>query len=414
MHTLIARTTFLALFLLMTTAIVSAGEDENDGEAYAKSKGITVIHVSNEEWEDANTSFGRDIADGTLDGIKFYRHVWYEETDKATGKTTITVSLDGKSFTTNDEDEAERWTIRQIDEILNGLTGGQKETGTPAAPQARVADFVFRDVLMTTVVPRSVGRIEKQKTEFKANAPVALAKMTTVNTSWASSHDSALRFENMWFKSGYEARRFGGSLHGSFNWDRFSLDVILPVDRVTYDKPFTIYDYTRAGLVLAPRYNLVSQESGPFDLSLGFTGFFLHSFLDERSLEDPQHAGGGPMMSVTKDFEKFTFSLGTLWIRGYDANGQETGAGGRKYTDMISTGMQAGIPIGERMAVNLSLTHSHTLRLSENQDSDYFTAGIGINYVVKDAWLLDLTLRRNLGLEQVDNIEAHIGLGWKF
>ncbi len=393
---------------------VAQDHDEDELIHFAEDLGVTVRIVHEDEWEDANYFYFEEVVEGSLNGKEWYRYEWFEQEDKFTLQETVTVTFNGKSFT-GTEAEANAWSKQEIEAVVKGAASGGAETGTPRSPQQRVAELVMYDILLPRLTPRVLrDKADKKDDDIKLNQGGGPAPAQTVNVSWSASADSALRFENTWHEGGVESRRWGGSIRATWDWGKFSLDAMLPVDRVTYDSPWDAFDYTRTGIVLVPRWRPITQDAGPVDLSLGLTGFFMHAFLDEDGFEDPQHAGFGPSVSLIKDFSKLTLAAGVMWVRGYDTNGNNTGAGGEDHTDILRSGLRAGIPINDNWVVNVGLAQTHTFDMEDEQDADYLTVSVGASFVVRDKWNMSVDARRHIDFDPADNIEVHIGLGWDF
>jgi hypothetical protein len=233
-------------------------------------------------------------------------------------------------------------------------------------------------------------------------------------TSWGVSANSALRYERTWY-NGVDARshRVGASLRMNRMWDRVSLDVVVPADRLWFNTAFSEYDFTRLGLNLTPRVSVLFQEAHGLDLAIGANAFFFHTFLDEAGGEDPQHVGAGPLVSLQKDFGPAVAGLGVVFQRSWNLNGTEE-ATGESYIDALQAGLNVGVPVGERFVANASAIYSRTLALPDSMDSEYVTLGLGATWLVSDTWVLDLTARRNVGYSDADNVEVHVGMSWSF
>lgn len=409
---------FIALATASMAFCTSASAEEVDDDRvtkHAESVGLEVRQVSETESQDANYEYYRSVHDGSLDGTSWFRATWDEKESKATGETTYTIKFVGKTFTTTDEKTAQDWLINEIDNLVNGvIASGAKENASPQAPQAVVADTIITNVMLPKIMPRVQLPVKQGGPAVKEKQNQGPGPVATHSTTWAMDTDSALRYERTWWDDEYYSNRYGATLRAAWQWERLSLDVALPIDRVTYQEPRDTFDYTRLGLAVTPRYNVVSQDvNAPVDLDIGMSLFYMYSFMDEDVDEEPNTIGFGPTAAVRKDFEYCSVGAGAMWMRGYDGNGNETGPGFKTYTDTVHAGLHVGVPVGDRWAINSRAVYNRILRI-EDGDDDYVTMGLGAVYFMSDKWTFDVEARTNLGYEYADNISVHFGASWNF
>lgn len=407
-----------ALVALAVSARPALCEEEEDRVGdYAESLGFEGVSISETDTEDADYRYYEDVVEGSLDGVEWFRVTWKEKENKVTGEEEYTIDFLGKTFKTKSEKDAEDWLIEEIRKLYESIVAsGAKENASPQAPQAVVADTVITTVMLPKILPRVQLPVQQgaPAPKEKQNQGPGPDPVSTHSTTWAMDTDSALRYERTWWDDNYYSNRYGATLRAAWQWERFSLDVALPIDRVTYQVPRDTFDFTRIGLALTPRYNIVSQDvNAPVDVDLGLSVFGMYSFMDEDVDENPMTVGFGPSAAVRKDFEYASVGLGAMWMRGYDGNGNETGPGRKTYTDSVHAGLHVGVPVGDRWAINSRAVYNRILRI-DTVDDDYVTVGLGAVYFLSDKWTLDVEARTNLGYELSDNASIHFGASWNF
>jgi hypothetical protein len=270
---------------------------------------------------------------------------------------------------------------------------------------------VLGNLLLAQVLPATLkGAGDKGKPAAAApGEATALAEVGGPTVSWDVSSASDLRYEKTWYDdSPCESDRVGLTAQARFDWDRLSLYLGLPVDRMWYNTGFGGLEFTRVGLLAAPQYRLLYEEAHKLDLAVGFSGFYFHTFMDE-DMEDPDHLGAGPFLSLQKTLGKVTASAGVIWQRGWNLENEEE-ATGHEYVDVGKVGVGLGLPIGEKWALNTRTIYTHTFSLPQALDEDYWSVQIGASYAVREAWTIDLTVERHLDYDPADNLGVHLGL----
>jgi len=205
----------------------------------------------------------------------------------------------------------------------------------------------------------------------------------------------------------------GLSLHTAHQWDRLSVDVIIPVDIVDFTDQLNDYNHTQVGISIVPRFQLLNEAEHGLNLSAGLTSYYIRSFMATEELYNPDHAGLGLMVGLQKNFEKCVISGGVLAQRSWNFDNQKE-LSGQVFVDMITTGINIGVPIGDNWAVNSSLLYNHISKMPDWIDANTMNASLGVNYILKDTWSIDLTLMTDLANEDEKTLQLHFGLGWSF
>lgn len=340
------------------------------------------------------------------------------------------ITWNGKSQSFTSEADALQFLDEQFISLINGL-GGASTAGkgdSPTGPIHLAAnELAFNIFGGAGIKPRAQWEKGNKMNENpnvlldkKPGAVPALAADAAPTASSGilgstSNTRSALRYEHRWYdKSEAQFNRFGGTVRGALDWDKVSLDVMMPVDRVDFNQGFDSMDFTRIGLVIVPRlYLLQEADKNPVDLSVGFAGFYMHTFMDDNDVSDPDHAGIGPFIALQKTFSKAVVNAGFTWQRGFNLDGDREITGSSE-VDVIKAALNVGVPIGDNWAVNLGALYSHTAELPGDFDADFVTGTLGATYILKDTWTLDFAIQRDFAYSDADNFTLHAGLGISF
>ena len=247
------------------------------------------------------------------------------------------------------------------------------------------------------------------------------------------SNNSALRYEHRKFDGpdGASYNRVGATINGGFSLgEKIPVDISIPIDRVDFksqeyglpgeNRNYKVFDFTRAGVIVTPRYEILNQARDGVDLAAGITTFYMHTFMDEHrtynvdeKTQDSDYLGAGPLVTAKKDFESFSLSGGLLAERGYNMQGRKESTG-HNYVDIYKAAMNVGVPIGDRWVVNTFGSYNYVDGLDAGMDRDYVTAGVGVTWLIKDGWAIDFGVSKDFFYEDAENIELTTGLTWNF
>ncbi len=218
--------------------------------------------------------------------------------------------------------------------------------------------------------------------------------------------------------------RYGVTLRGSFSLaPDLPVDIDIPIDRYNFDGRRTglfpnsmsanAYDNTTVGVVVSPRYYLINQAENGIDLAAGLTGFYYRTFMDRNTLDDLDTIGGGPMLSLRKDFEKCSLSGGVMMMRGWNMHGDRE-VTGHNYVDIYRAAINLGVPLTDSIVVNGILGYNYLDNMPSYLENSYMTGGVGITWVIKNNWAVDLTVSTDLGNSDSNNVLAMIGMLWNY
>ncbi len=361
-----------------------------------------------------------------VNGLPQIDYTWKTVKDYNTDSGTIYLNIEGKDFTSTfdisrgeDElDALEKISSEVVDWLIALFASGVENGSDPNSALHRSMSIIMNQVLIPAKLPGVMRSPKESRGGVQAmvnedGTPI-VAQVPTSVVTWNTSANSALRYEHVWYDDvDADGDRLGATFHYNRMWDRFSLDVIVPIDRMWFDGDYEAFEFTRLGLNLTPRYYALFQEENGFDLTLGVNAFYFHTFLDEDTSDDPDHLGFGPTLSFQKDFEKASLNAGLVFQRAWNAEGG-TEITGEQYVDALQFGVNVGVPVGERFVANMSAIYSYTFDVPSTIDDDYVTVGLGGTWVVSDKWILDATVRSNLGYNEADNVELHVGMSWAF
>ncbi|MBN2711193.1 MAG: hypothetical protein JXR97_02020 [Planctomycetes bacterium] len=314
----------------------------------------------------------------------------------------------------------------------HGLVGNvQEQPGAPVANTQRPA-FNAANIGLDVIRPGLFGVINLGGKAVQNDGPGGTAAAAT-QTQSGIPMNSMIRWEHSSYKDvEADSDRVGITLRGAYNLDYFSLNVALPIERVVFDDEFSDFSYTRAGLVLTPRFNLLKQEEKGVDLSFGVNAFYMHTWFDQSDAYNriittdqtaettSEHVGIGPIITLVKDFDKFTLGLGAIWQRGMNIGGDEeffddSGNERQADLDVVKVGMNIGVPIGDNWLVNGTASYNKTLDNHPDLDEDWVTVGIGATYVLTDKWTIDTMFDTDLGADDLDSrYQFSLGAVWSF
>jgi hypothetical protein len=337
---------------------------------------------------------------------------------------TATVTLDGTTFsTTYDLSRGESYedALDKLSSDIAKWIAGRFLASSGQSPYSalhRALSLAMGQVLIPAKLPgimkAAPGSATVTQDTVNPDGSPVVAQMPASVVTWNTSANSALRYEHIWYDdSDADGDRLGATFHYNRMWDRFSLDVIVPIDRMWFDDELEPFEFTRLGVNATPRYYALFQEEHGFDLTLGVNAFYFHTFLDDENTDDPDHVGLGPTLSVQKDFEKASVNAGLIFQRAWNAEGGLE-VTGEDYVDAMQFGVNVGVPMGERFVANFSAIYSYTFDIPDGIDDDYITLGVGGTWIVSDKWVLDATVRSNVGYNEADNVELHLGMSWAF
>jgi len=243
-----------------------------------------------------------------------------------------------------------------------------------------------------------------------ANQPAVGGRPT-----WDLTMNSAARYARTeYYDFGHSASdRMGMTLNSAHQWDRWQLSLSVPFEVTYFDRTLNEFDYWRTGIAAIPRYQLLTEEANGIDLTLGISAYYLRTTMFTSEFSNPDHLGLGALLGVQKTLGRVSVSAGVIAQRAWNLDERDE-VSGKDHMDVVSAGLNAGMPIGDRWAVNAMLLWDHTRDLPEWMDADTMTVGATTSYMVKDAWTLSLSLLSDLANEDEKRVEVHLGLGWEF
>lgn len=286
------------------------------------------------------------------------------------------------------------------EEESSSVTDSPSGVGTSGLVQ-RAGDEIIGSVLAPQVKPVAMT---------KGEAPVF------------DSVGSLFRYEHRKFdNSNVYYDRYGLTLHGTWNAAAdLPVDIAIPIDRYEFNNEnlffggtADMFDNTTVGIVITPRYYLLYQAESGLDLAIGVNTFYYHSFVDAGPMDDRDVIGGGPLVSVRKDFEKFSLSGGVMMQRGWNMNGDRE-ITGHRYVDSYRAAVNVGVPIGENLAINGVLTYTYVDDLPSMFEDSYMSAGIGATWIINGNWALDGAIMTDIDNSDSNNILAMIGMVWTY
>jgi len=287
------------------------------------------------------------------------------------------------------------------------------------AGATQMASLVSSMFFMKPVMPKGNQPVvpppaDLEKTDLTNQANPALADMP-VATTWDLNLTSAARYSHStWYDFGHaESDRMGLSLHTAHQWDRLSIGTPILMPVVDFTDQLSDYNYTQVGISVIPRFALLNEAEHGLNLTAGLTGYYIRSFMATDEFYNPDHAGLGAMIGLQKTFEKCVLSGGLIAQRSWNFDNQNE-LSGQVFVDMITTGINIGVPIGDNWAVNGGLLYNHTSKMPDWIDANTMNASLGVNYILKDIWSIDLTVMTDLANEDEKTLQLHFGLGWSF
>ena len=328
-----------------------------------------------------------------------------------------------------------------------------QEASQGASPGVGTIPVAAQSVEKGVLAPGARPRISHQR--LVNSAPSAAPQAVPVTTDnnqikkpasesiqWAQppmnplnlSYNSALLYEHREFDGpdGASYNRVGASIGGGFSLgEKIPVDINIPIDRVDFknqvypkggpqNQNYNAFDFTRVGIIVTPRYEILNQARDGVDLAAGITTFYMHTFMDEHrtynvdeKTQDSDYLGAGPLVTAKKDFESFSLSGGLLAERGYNMQGRKESTG-HNYVDIYKAAMNVGVPIGDRWVVNTFGSYNYVDGLDAGMDRDYVTAGVGVTWLIKDGWAIDFGVSKDFFYEDAENIELTTGLTWNF
>ena len=340
------------------------------------------------------------------------------------------------------------------------LFGAGAASANPNVPPPQSSGKVFTPVIGTSQgaapgfggIPYAAWTVEKrllapgcmprigQRYLVPSQVPIKIAPhidlqraqppMTTMNLSY----NSALLYEHREFDGpdGASYNRVGASIGGGFSLgEKIPVDINIPIDRVDFknqvypkggpqNQNYNAFDFTRVGIIVTPRYEILNQARDGVDLAAGITTFYMHTFMDEHrtynvdeKTQDSDYLGAGPLVTAKKDFESFSLSGGLLAERGYNMQGRKESTG-HNYVDIYKAAMNVGVPIGDRWVVNTFGSYNYVDGLDAGMDRDYVTAGVGVTWLIKDGWAIDFSVSKDFFYKDAKNLELTTGLTWSF
>lgn len=233
---------------------------------------------------------------------------------------------------------------------------------------------------------------------------------------------SLFRYEYRHFSdTDVDYNRYGMTLHGGFSLAAdLPVDVALPVDRYSFlnrdvvpGTSATIFDNTRAGLVVTPRYYILNQAKDGVDLAAGITTFYFHTFMDDDVINDDDTLGGGPLISVKKDFQAFTLGGGLLMERGWNMHGRME-PNGNNYIDTYKAAVNIGVPLGDRWMVNTYAVYNYLNDMPAAVDNSYVSLGAGVTYAIKESWSVDAGVMRDVCNSNYEDLLFMVGMLWNY
>lgn len=233
--------------------------------------------------------------------------------------------------------------------------------------------------------------------------------------------NSFFRYEKRSFDdSDMYYNRYGVTLHGGLSLgENMPVDVLVPIDRFEFNQDnqgmYTAdaYNNTTVGLVVIPRYYILSQTDDGVDLSIGVSGFYFHSFFDPGPFDDRNIIGAGPLVAVRRDFERFSVSGGVMMQRGWNLEGEEE-LTSHQYVDTYRGAVNVGVPITENVMANGIVTYTYVDDMPGNVEDRYFSGGVGVTWLINGSWAVDAMVMTDIGNSDSANILAMIGLIWTY
>lgn len=333
--------------------------------------------------------------------------------------------------------------------------GGVQQTNKTTATTGAVllGDFAFGALVKPTPTAAPTLKENNQSpkkeggpTSLHANGNPTLSYQAAASApvaapTWSISASSSLRYIHTDYLarkeldgSGASSNSFGGTIRAGTQWDKLSLDLLVPIDRVAYGGVYDHNDYTRLGFMLAPRYEVLSEGKYWLTMSIGFGASYFHTWFDSEdemridpddvedvadlhkaasNFDNPDHIGVGPLLSLSKTIGKFTTSVGGVLYRSYNVDGDEE-LSEDEHIDISMFGVRFDYAITSRLGINAMLIYTHIHDLPGLYDQDMMNVGAGLTYTIKNRWTLDATFMRDFSNADENVEQYHVGLGWTF
>lgn len=233
---------------------------------------------------------------------------------------------------------------------------------------------------------------------------------------------SLFRYEYRHFSdTDVDYNRYGLTLHGGFSLGaNLPVDVAVPVDHYSFLRrdivpgaSATIFDNTRAGVVVTPRYYFLNQAKDGVDVGAGLSAFYFHTFMDDGGINDDDTLGGGPLLSVKKDFQNFTLGGGLLMERGWNMHGRPE-VNDNNYIDTYKAAVNLGIPLGDRWMINTYAVYNYLDDMPDEVDNSYVSLGLGATYAIKETWSVDAGIMRDVCNSNYENLLFMVGMLWNY
>jgi hypothetical protein len=180
-----------------------------------------------------------------------------------------------------------------------------------------------------------------------------------------------------------------------FGVDDWTYGFLIPVSYIDVD----FADWTKLGLTAYLKREFVFDR---FDVSLGLTAAGEQTWMNAEDVDDSLGYGGGPLFSLNTGFWGMNLSLGANYLymdnTEYDA------------TDILTTAVSLGVPLGERYAVNLYAYRTDNL----DTDNDYWTWGGSATYAVSNVFGMVLGVNTVSELDHFDSTTVHLGGNWRY
>lgn len=237
-----------------------------------------------------------------------------------------------------------------------------------------------------------------------------------LESTWSMGLSSSARYARTKYHDYNDSTsdRAGVTLNSSHVWDRWSVDVSVPLDIVHFDDELTEYDYWRLGAVVMPRYRLLDEDINGIELTVGASAYYMRTDMVTEEFYNPDHTGLGFFVGTRKTLgDIITVSGGIMAQRAWNLDGEDEITDDRN-VDVITAGINIGAPIGDNWAVNAMLTYDHIPELPGWMDEDVGMAGLSATYFLGDTWTLDGTVLTDVFNSDERDIQFHVGLGWQF
>ena len=276
------------------------------------------------------------------------------------------------------------------------LQGG----GSPSSGVHEPAQTVMEFVVLPPLQPRAAEEARDEAADEEERAAAALVHLP-------SAIGGAVSYERISFW-GQDGNVYGLSAGYQREIRRASLGGILTYKY--HDMKVASLDVSSSRLtgIVYGKYTLLAS---PVELSAGANAQAGYAIMHGDGQDDYGVFGGGLFFSVGKDFgflqatAGFSYSYAKMDL-----------AIVQDFAHLLKFGAVVGVPIGQRLAVNLFV--SDTLNVSDYDekldDNNYVTLGAEAGFQLTRSWGLSLGYKTVLGISEYSSHEVYLGTLWKF